>query len=315
MKTFVTVFAVIVGFSAQATMPVAAFDACSMRQNMALGNGPYNQGPVTIGADGSLTVKEDKLVRRSKDNNIERLVYKANEGYTVDSDGSFKLNEVEVSALITRDSQGRITGIEKSMNTDYQKALLKKLAAKKLGGSGIPIISSLKTTFDPSKKDCELDQVIGTESLDGKTTKAVYFDSEACENIAPIIKQIGAAASSQCASLIDSASEAFKRRGNELKKQDLSLRSGYLLGQPKGEMKSAGFEMASFISGCASAVSGGPLGFGMGGYVFSGGYGNPSGTGMVMSGTGFVMNGATGSMSTGEPAKTVPGKNGNPGAR
>lgn len=311
MKTFVTVLAVIVGFSAQATTPVGSFDACSMRQNMALGNGPFNQSPITIGADGSLTVKEDKIVKRSKDNNIERLVYKSNEGFTASSDGTYKVTEVEVSALITRDDKGRITGIEKSMHTESQKAQIKKSKGLKF-----PVISSIKTTFDPSKKDCELDQVIGTESFDGKTTKAVYFDKEACEAVAPMIRSMGGLNASQCAGLIDSAANAFNRRGAELKKQDLSLRSGYMMSEQKQGMTPVGFEMGSFLTGCAAAVTGGPMGFGFGGFVgIGGGYGFPGGTGMVMGGTGFVMNGATGSMSTGEPAKTVPGKNGNPGAR
>lgn len=232
---------------------------------------------------------QNNIVKRNLEGGVETITYKTKQpkygGYMYGQNIDYET--VEKTVKITRDGNGRLTGISKSFDTAFQAKM--SAQASKSGYRGFPIIKSFDSDFTYKDGECSLNQTIGMEmeTANSKAEKKVYFDKKFCDQLAPTVKQIGAQNAGQCAGLINQAQMAFDSRNKELSGEGKSFKEYNYIGQNPSPEKnySTIFNLGMAIQSCAVADGmlwgygmgmGVPMGFGMGMGPGIGGTVNPA---------------------------------------
>ncbi len=231
---------------------------------------------------------QDKIVKRNLENGVETITYKTKQpkfgGYMMGQ--PIEYETVERTVVITRDSKGRLTGISKQYDTTSQIKMSNDVA--KSGYKRFPIVKSVDSEFSYNGDECSLNQTIGLEMENekSKAEKKVYYDKKFCDQLAPMVKQIGSQNAGQCAGLISQAQMAFESRNKDLAKEGKAMKEYNYFGQSPSSEKnySNTFNLGMAIQSCALADGmlwgygmgmGVPMGYGMG--MYGGGIGGSQG--------------------------------------
>jgi hypothetical protein len=224
--------------------------------DMGMGTGVFYPPPLSFDTNGKIIISDkSRIVKRVLKDGSETITYKTKMSGPYGGDG----NEVEKTIVITRNDGGKLTSIFKLYDKNN------------------PIASSFQQDFSYKGNECSLNQNFITKDKNGNLEKKVIFDKKFCDQLAPIMKQMGAQNAAMCGNLIVQAQGAYNTRNDELAKEGKSFQSYYKSSKAKDFISP--FNVGTAVQSCTYVGGMGPFGMG-------GGYGmNPyGGIGMGMGG-------------------------------
>lgn len=222
-------------------------------------------------------LNQDKIVRRVLEGNTEEIVYKTKTAKYEPGSPKPEFEVVERSIQVTRDASGRLVNVTKAYDVAPQFKFQKE--ALQSGYRAGSVIKSMRYEFSGEGNDCALNQIVASELENEKSApeQKILFDKKFCDQLAPIIRQIGMQNAQQCATLLNTAHLAMDMRNRELAKEGKSLKVQDQFGRSTKFAKSATtvFNLGAAIQSCQSGEG---TGLGYGGYGMSPyGYGMPIG--------------------------------------
>ena len=272
----------------QMRLAQAAFDATKWPSKCIIAaNEQVSDFGMAYGMDGAafyfdtngktVVTHQDKIIKRNLENGKESITYKLkqpkNGGNMAGQPNEFET--VERTIVITRNSQGQLLSVAKKFDIEAQ--IKTRTAAQKSGiKPSFPILKTLESEFIYNGNSCSINQTIGLEMENekSKAEKKVYYDKKFCDQLSPMINQIGAQNASQCANLISQAQMALELRNKDLAKEGKTIKSYPYFGKIPADGKdlSNNFNLGVSIQSCSLAASMG-TGFGMTGMGYAGGFG------------------------------------------
>lgn len=266
------------------------YNPCISNLNMAI-NGYgffYGESPIKVDENGKLVIQDKKIKSMKQNGNVKTIVYK--------STNSFGGGDITHKIDITEE-KGKIVHVTRYEDLAAAKKWEKEIKA--MGQMGFPQITKTDLTFEHKDSGCTMTSSEMTEEKDGKEEIKVTHDKKLCDDIAPLLNQMGRQNAMQCAGLFSQVEDSYKSRNKEFLKLGKELQmanSFYGLGMsadPDFGSKSRDWTVLSVINNCmmteGSIFPGMGFGVGMGypGVGSNGGFG--AGTLGPADGTGNII--------------------------
>lgn len=199
------------------------FDKCQVVVNAMFMDQNMGMDPdgvsLVVGPDGKIYPnKPERIVNRREENGVESLAYVGKVPYFGPNGMEFK--EVAQVVQVRRDRNNRILEVTKNFD-------LRGVVA---GVPGAPLYRAHnhKMVYG-DKGECDLEQsfvIAVNDSEDKGGVKLVTFDKKLCDEISPLMKQMGVQNAAQCGNLMLQASNLMQKRNTELQAEKKTLMAG-----------------------------------------------------------------------------------------
>lgn len=232
------------------------YDPCIVNLNMALlGYGHVmGQSPISIDDNGKLVVNHKKVKSFNENGKIKTIVYTSVNPYG----GEEVLHKIDVI-----EEEGKIVHVTRY--EDLAAAKKWRGEMKIMGSEGLPMVKKTDLSFEHHKSGCQMTASEMTMEKDGKEEIKVTHDKKLCDNIAPLMNQMGRQNAMQCAGLFSQIEDSYKARNKEFAKDGKELLMGGLYGMETEKnfgSKSRDWTVMSIISNCM--ITNNPINPGMG---------------------------------------------------
>jgi len=244
--------------------------ACIVEINQSLRGLSFGYSPLFMGSDGKIHVEKYSQVKPIIDAGKE--IYSFTNPYGA-----------EVKIVVTKNSEGDVVSISSPTNSDLIKGAQKYNESQK---ANLPVIKDVQSDIVYSGQSCSLNQTFMVVSQNDKDAKKVVYDKKFCDQLEPLMKQMGTENAAKCTNLISAAQLAFEARQKELRTEDKtkSFDEGWVTSSKSGSTEYLRYSTA--IAACAlHGASGGlgeaPFGYNTPGALSAYGMGGPWGLGSI----------------------------------
>lgn len=220
------------------------YDPCITNLNLSLSgySSLTGKSPIIIDDSGKLVIDSKKIKSLNTKGNVKTIEYKSINPYG----GEETINKVDVT-----EEKGKIVHITRYEDLAAIKKWNQELKAVK--ASGFPMLTKTDITFEHQEAGCKIASSELTMEKDGKEEIKVTHDKKLCDDIAPMLNQMGRQNATQCAGLFSQVEESYKARNKEFAKQGKELMMAGMYGMsadPDFGSKSRDWTTMSVISNC-----------------------------------------------------------------
>lgn len=233
-------------------------DPCITNLNFATRGFSFNS-PIHVDGKGKLIVDKKKVTSYEEKGNAKTIIYKEAGSLYGSGELSRKVEVIEENGKIVRTIRYEDTGAQDKWQKDNKL--------------NFPLIKKTEQVFIHDSESCKLVSSEMTEDGKGKESVTVTYDKKLCDEIAPLLNQMGKQNAMLCTGLFSKIQQSYLAREDEFSKSGKGYRPimGGFVGAPLKSIKDlAGTGeretvLIGVISACAMVENPMMPGIGMGG--------------------------------------------------